>query len=162
LVTGGRKQPRCASAGRGLGVADKAAAGSRRGKPCPYQRMEKSGDGSGGSCAEILIGGVFGPGVESIVEGMRDVDDDLLWFLGESGFEGDGAVGVEELVGDIGEDRGAAWGDAAFGDEGEEAAEELADVDCRRRIRRVVLDGHGNGNGETFGGVAAAKARVSG
>jgi len=64
------------------------------------------------------------------VEGVRDVEDDLGVFLGGSGFEGDGAVGVEELVGDVGEDGGAAGGDAAFGDEGEEAAEELADVDA--------------------------------
>ena len=62
------------------------------------------------------------------MEGVRDVEDDLGVFLGGSGFEGDGAVGVEELVGDVGEDGGAAGGDAAFGDEGEEAAEELADV----------------------------------
>jgi hypothetical protein len=39
-------------------------------------------------------------------------------------------VGVEELVGDVGKDGGAAGRDAAFGDEGEEAAEELADVDA--------------------------------
>ena len=82
------------------------------------------------SCAEILIGGVFGLGAEPIVEGMRDVEDDLGVFLGGSGFEGDGAVGVEELVGDVGKDGGAARGDAAFGDEGEEAAEELANVDA--------------------------------
>ena len=62
------------------------------------------------------------------MERVRDVEDDLGVFLGGSGFEGDGAVGVEELVGDVGEDGGAAGGDAAFGDEGEEAAEELADV----------------------------------
>jgi hypothetical protein len=31
-----------------------------------------------------------------------------------------GAVGVEELVGDVGQDGGVARGDAALGDEGEE------------------------------------------
>src|SRR5712664_3328356 len=46
----------------------------------------------------------------------------------EKVFAIDGAVGVEELVGDVGEDGGAAGGDASFGDEGEEAGEELADV----------------------------------
>ena len=35
-------------------------------------------------------------------------------------------MGVEELVGDVAEDGGAAGGDASFGDE--EAGEELADV----------------------------------
>ena len=38
-------------------------------------------------------------------------------------------MGMEELVGDVGEDGGAAGGDAAFGDEKEEAGEELVDVD---------------------------------
>jgi hypothetical protein len=38
------------------------------------------------------------------------------------------------LVGDVGEDGGAAGGDAAFGDEDEEACEELADA-----VRRVEL-----------------------
>ena len=41
---------------------------------------------------------------------------------------GDGAVGVEELVGDVGEDGGTARGDATFGNEGEEPGEKLADV----------------------------------
>ena len=48
----------------------------------PYKGMEKSGDGSSGSCAEILIGGVFGLGAEPIVEGVRDVEDDLCVLLG--------------------------------------------------------------------------------
>jgi hypothetical protein len=39
----------------------------------------------------------------------------------------DGAVGVENLIGDVGHDGGAAWSDAAFGDEDEEAGEELVD-----------------------------------
>jgi len=43
---------------------------------------------------------------------------------------GDGAMGVEELVGDVGHDGGAAGGDAAFGDEDEEAGEKLVDVDA--------------------------------
>jgi len=93
-----------------------------------YKGKCEERDGSSGSCTEILVGGVFGLGAEPIVERVRDVEDDLGVFLGGSGFEGDGAVGVEELVGDVGEDGGAAGGDAAFGDEGEEAAEELADV----------------------------------
>jgi hypothetical protein len=43
-------------------------------------------------------------------------------------FAFDALVRVEELVGDVGEDGGAARGNAAFGDEGEETGEELADV----------------------------------
>jgi hypothetical protein len=41
---------------------------------------------------------------------------------------GDGAVRVEELVGNVGEDRGAAGGDATFGDQDEKTSEELADM----------------------------------
>jgi hypothetical protein len=115
--------------GAGAVYKDRNGKTNRRHPPrrMPYG-SKKSGDGSSGSCAEILIGGVFGLGAEPIVEGVRDVEDDLGVFLGGSGFEGDGAVRVEELVGDVGEDGGAAWGDTAFGDEGEKAAEELADV----------------------------------
>jgi hypothetical protein len=43
-------------------------------------------------------------------------------------FAVDGAVGVEELVGDVGHDGSAARGDAAFGDEDQELGEELVDV----------------------------------
>jgi hypothetical protein len=46
----------------------------------------------------------------------------------EKVFAVDGAVGVEELVGDVAKDGGAAGRDAAFGDEDEESGEELADV----------------------------------
>jgi hypothetical protein len=43
-------------------------------------------------------------------------------------------VGVEELVGDVSEDRGAARGDAAFGDQSEEAGEKLAEIDGGREF----------------------------
>jgi len=39
----------------------------------------------------------------------------------------DGAVGMQELVGDVSQDGGAARGDAAFGDEGEKIGEEFVD-----------------------------------
>jgi hypothetical protein len=39
----------------------------------------------------------------------------------------DGAVGVQELVGDVGQDGGAARGDAALADLDEEIGEELVD-----------------------------------
>ncbi len=47
----------------------------------------------------------------------------------EKVFAIDGAVGVGELVGDVGEHGGAAGGDAAFGDEDHQPGEELVDVD---------------------------------
>jgi len=57
------------------------------------------------------------------------VDDSDGLLVSGIGFEDDSALGMEELVGDVGEDGGAAGGDAAFGDEKEEAGEELVDVD---------------------------------
>jgi hypothetical protein len=47
----------------------------------------------------------------------------------EEVFAVDGAVGVEKLVGDVGQDRGTARGNATFGDENEEPGEKLVDVD---------------------------------
>jgi hypothetical protein len=67
--------------------------------------------------------------VHSVAVGARHINDDSSFrFYGRSGFEGDGTVGVEELVGDVAEDGGTAGGDASFGDENEESSEELADV----------------------------------
>ncbi len=49
---------------------------------------------------------------------VAEVENRLAALLGlEVVIEGDGAVGVEELVGDVGQDGGAARGDAALGDE---------------------------------------------
>ncbi len=90
-------------------------------------------------------------GVRPVTLGARQVKDDLLGlFVYGLGFEDDGAVGVEELVGDVGEDGGASGGDAALCDEDQELGEELVDVDGRlelggfaeefgREVFRVVL-----------------------
>jgi len=68
-------------------------------------------------------------GVGPVTLGARHVKDDSLGLVIDGlGFEDDGAVGMEELVGDIGQDGGAAGGDTALGDESKEAGEELADV----------------------------------
>jgi hypothetical protein len=56
---------------------------------------------------------------------------------------GDGAMGVEKLVGDVGHDGGATGGDAAFGDEDEEAGEKLVDVEAGAELGEF---------GEEFGG----------
>jgi hypothetical protein len=95
----------------------------------PYKGRRKGWNGWKSSCAEILVGGIGGARFGPVVTlGAGDVDDDLRLFFDGLGFEDDGAVGVEELVGDVGEDGGAAWGDATFGYEEEKAGEELADV----------------------------------
>jgi len=110
--------------------------------------------------------------VLSVAIGARHVKDPFLGLVvGGLGFQDDGAVGMEELVGDVGEDGGAAGGDAAFGDESEETGEELADVgacgelgefreEVGGEVFRVVVDGHRNGGGDVCLGVAEAKARV--
>ncbi len=53
---------------------------------------------------------------------------------------------MEELVGDVAQDGGAARGDAALGDQGKEANEELTKVDCAgelgelgKKVRGEVL-----------------------
>jgi len=81
----------------------------------------------------------------------------------------DGAVGVEELVGDVGQDGGAARGDAAFGDENEEPGKKLVDVNAGiefgelgekvgGEIFRVVLWRLGRGGAQ--GGMAETKVRT--
>jgi hypothetical protein len=56
---------------------------------------------------------------------------------------GDGAMGVEKLVGDVGHDGGAAGGNAAFGDEDEEAGKKRFDVETGAELGEF---------GEEFGG----------
>ena len=76
--------------------------------------------------------GINGHGVGLLAGWAGDIADldywDLLLEL-KKVFAVNGAVGVEELVDDVGQDGGAAGGDAAFGDENEEAGEKLVDVD---------------------------------
>jgi hypothetical protein len=56
---------------------------------------------------------------------------------GQEIFAVDGAVRVEELVGDVGEDGGAACGDAALGEEDQEAGKKLVDVDGGVKLREL-------------------------
>jgi hypothetical protein len=70
--------------------------------------------------------------VRSVTLWAGHVEDDFLGLVVfDLGFQDDGAVGVEELVGDVGQDGGAARGDAAFGDKDQELGEKLVDVDGR-------------------------------
>jgi hypothetical protein len=70
------------------------------------------------------------------------------FFLGLDGIvAGDGAMGVEELVGDVGHDGGASGGNAAFGDEDEEAGEKLVDVDAGAELGELREEF----GGEVFG-----------
>jgi hypothetical protein len=126
-----------------------------------------------GARAEAVMGVVWHGMVGSVTLGTREVKDPLLGLvLGGLGFEGDGAVGVEELVGDVTKDGGAARGDAAFGNKDQEPCEELVDVNgglelgelgekFGGEVFRVVLDGHGNGSGGVWLPMTDAKARVN-
>jgi hypothetical protein len=46
-------------------------------------------------------------------------------------------VRVEELIGDVSENGGAPRRDAAFGNQSEESAKKLAEIDSRRELREV-------------------------
>jgi hypothetical protein len=73
----------------------------------------------------LLVGGA--PRVAWTWE-IAQLDAGRVGLKFEKVFAVDGAVGVEELVGDVGQDGGAARGDAAFGDKDQELGEELVDV----------------------------------
>ena len=82
----------------------------------------------------------------AVAVGAGHVEDDL----GGLGvfFFGDGGEGAEELVGDVGEDGGAAGGDFVLREEKEQAGEEVVDLGGRGEV--VEVDGEGGGD---FGGV---------
>jgi len=110
--------------------------------------------------------------VRSVTLWAGHVEDDFLGLVVFGlGFQDNGAVGVEELVGDVGQDGGAARRDAAFGDKDQELGEELVDVigvlelgefreEVGGEVFRVVVDGYRNGGGDVCLGVAEAKAGV--
>jgi hypothetical protein len=78
----------------------------------------------------------------SVAVGARHVDDDArglgLGVLLGVGLLVDGAVGVEKLVGDEGEDGCATGRDAPLGDLRQEAREELADVAGGREFGKAA------------------------
>jgi hypothetical protein len=103
--------------------------------------------------------------------GAREIEDDLLIvvrFL----FSGD--VSMQELAGDVGKNGGAAGRDRAFGHQGEEAGQVLAEVLGGRKFRarreevcREVGVVIGRGNERKTGSnlamiVAKTKARLGG
>jgi hypothetical protein len=66
----------------------------------------------------------------SVADGAGHIHDDVDVVVGVSlVVVVNGAVGVQELVGNVSQDRGAARGDAALGDEGKKIGEELVDGD---------------------------------
>jgi len=84
--------------------------------------------------------------VGEVALGARHVEDDLSG-LGVFLF-GDGGEGAEELVGDVGEDGGAAGGDFVLREEEEQAREEIVDLCGGGEV--VEVGGEGGGD---FGGL---------
>jgi hypothetical protein len=83
-----------------------------------------------------------------------NVDFDMRSFVQmEWSFAVDGAVGVEELIGDVGESSSAACGDAALGDKDQEAGKKLVDVDGRVKLGEL---------GEEVGGEIEGVAGLGG
>ncbi len=87
-------------------------------------------------------------------------------------FAVNGAVAVQELVGDVRQNGGAARGDAAFGDEDEESGKELVDLGGRLEcgelpeeiggeVVRVGLDGLRPGVPETETGLSVQDAKTA-
>ncbi len=75
----------------------------------------------------IALGSEIGHGgVLSIAFGAREVEDDFLGLVVQ--FLLDDAVGMQELVGDVGKNGGAAGGHAALGGLDEEAGKEVAQI----------------------------------
>jgi hypothetical protein len=85
----------------------------------------------------------------SVALRARQIHDDLLRLVVR--FFLDGAVGMQELVGDVGENGGAARPDAAFGHLDEEAREELADVGAGGEIGEFGEEVGGEVGGVTWG-----------
>jgi len=71
-----------------------------------------------------------------------------------------GAVGVQELVGDVGQDGGAARGDMALGDLDEEIGEEFVDGDGRLEVGEFADELGGEIDGVGRGGLRLGMAET--
>lgn len=103
----------------------------------------------------VLLGILVWRGVVAVWAGH--IEDDLGGF--GICFFGDGGEGAEELVGDVGEDGGAAGRDFVLGEEEEQAGEEVVDLGGGGEV--VEVGGEGGGD---FDGVVLVcrERRVSG
>src|ERR1700686_1066252 len=104
------------------------------------------------SCANHLLAWCAG-GLRRILV-LRGLVTVGTWHIEDDGgfvamfFLIDGGEGAEELVGDVGEDGGAASGDFVLGEEEEQAGEEVVDLDGGGEVGKVGGEG-----GSDFGGV---------
>jgi len=70
-------------------------------------------------------------GGSSIGFGARDIEENWPGVVVQLLFLANGTVRMKELVGDVGEDRGATGRDSAFGHQNEETPEKFAKVHTR-------------------------------
>jgi hypothetical protein len=99
----------------------------------------------GGGAGSPILGSVDGRiGIlGAVAHGARKVEDDLLLVVRFPFFLLDDAVRMQELVGDVGKNRGAARRDAAFGGLDEEAGKEFAEVFGRAEVREAAEEFRG-------------------
>src|SRR5262249_10155618 len=72
--------------------------------------------------------------------GAREIEEDGLGLVFQFLFLEDDAMRMQELVGDVGEDSGAARGDAAFSHLDEEAGKEFPQVSGGRELGEAVKE----------------------
>ena len=90
--------------------------------------------------------------------GTRKIDDDLLWLIGglRVHFVLDSGESTEKEISDVGEDGGAAGGNAVLGEQAEEIREDLVDVRSGVELRELTDE-----NGGEVGLFAAFLARLN-
>jgi len=79
--------------------------------------------------------------VWSVAAGAREIDDDLS--LVGAGFVLDGGESAEEEIANVGEDGGAACGDAVLGKKAEEIGEDLVEVRGGLEFGKLADEGGG-------------------
>jgi len=93
---------------------------------------------SKGSGAQVGVGRLWCGFAVAVWAGHVEDDFYRLIFAGLGvEFVVDGGEGAKELVGDVGEDSGAACGDFIFGEEEKEPCEEFVDGDGRAEFLEV-------------------------
>jgi len=90
----------------------------------------------------------------SVADGAGHIHDDVDVVVVGVIFAVDGAVGVQELVGDVSQNGGAARGDAALGHLDEEAGEKLPDVGAGGELGEFGEEFGGEVNRVTLGWLA--------
>src|SRR6266849_4263497 len=85
-----------------------------------------------------------GGGVGVVAIWARHIENDLAWLVVQGvEFVFDGGDGAEEEIADVGEDGGAACGDAILGKKAEEIGEDLVEVGSGLQFGELAEEGDG-------------------